>query len=186
MRFLLASCYILVGGEVEVVHKLESRDSRDDAITATAMSTKYVITGTESSTICAFSVMEAFEKLWQCNLPSDTTADRGPVTSLLIRDETVVAGFLTGHIRIYRANIGELAIEIAAHIRPVLGLSLHPRDSVFASCSEDQHLAVRTHLICALWLLADVLSRSGCCPISSLVLLPLSTVCVRISLQIIC
>jgi WD40 repeat protein len=97
--------------------------------------------------------MEAFEKLWQCTLPSDSKADPSPVTSLLIRDETIVAGFVTGHIRIYRANIGELAVEVAAHTRPVMGLALHPRDSSFASCSEDQHVSV--------WVLPDFESRSS-------------------------
>lgn len=66
----------------------------------------------------------------------------GLIMSLLMRDNTIVAGYNTGHIRIFRANLMELAIEITAHSRCILSLALHPTDPLFASCGEDQMIHV--------------------------------------------
>ncbi len=55
---------------------------------------------------------------------------RYPCTSLLARGDVVVAGFVTGHIRIYRAGAAAAAsgmeVEVAAHSRAVTALDWHP------------------------------------------------------------
>ena len=128
------------GGELEVSHHLPAH--RAAAIWCTAASAKYLLAGDEHGSIHAYAVTGAFEFLWSLPLQLGAlTVD--PVTCLAVRDETVVAGFTSGHIRVYRANLGELAVEISAHVRPITGLSIHPRECLFCTCSEDQYLSVR-------------------------------------------
>lgn len=136
-------------GELDLAHRLPAH--RDASIWSTAASPKYILSGDEHGSIHAYGVTEAFESLWSLPLPPGPLSS-DPVTCLAVRDETVVAGFTSGHIRVYRANLGELAVEISAHVRPITGLSLHPRECLFCTCSEDQYLST--------WALPDFASRA--------------------------
>jgi hypothetical protein len=53
-----------------------------------------------------------------------------PCTSLLVRGDVIIAGFVSGHIRIYRAGVSAavsfLEVELAAHARCVTALDWHP------------------------------------------------------------
>ncbi len=117
-----------VGGELKLLHQL---DSTPCPVTALASSSKYLVSANESGELVGFNSNEAFSRSFRFS--SD-----GYCTSLLVHNETVIAGFASGHIRLFRANIGELTIEITAHSRPVYGLAMHPQQMLFVSCSEDQ------------------------------------------------
>ena len=67
-----------------------------------------------------------------------------PCTSIACQNgtNTIIAGFSTGHIRIYRPNIAELSIEITAHVRSVTGIIIDPNDGFYATCGEDQFFQV--------------------------------------------
>jgi WD40 repeat protein len=75
-----------------------------------------------------------------------------PCTCIIANNDTIIAGFSTGHLRGYRISTGDLVVEVAAHVRCVTGLALHPYGNLFASCSEDQYLCV--------WNFSDLSSRS--------------------------
>lgn len=53
-----------------------------------------------------------------------------PVTSLLVRGDLIVAGYASGHIRIFRAaasaEASVLEVEVAAHARCITALDWHP------------------------------------------------------------
>lgn len=50
-----------------------------------------------------------------------------PCTSIGVRSRVVIAAFSTGHLRFYRLFVDEVAVEVAAHARPITQLALHPR-----------------------------------------------------------
>jgi hypothetical protein len=79
-----------------------------------------------------------------CVIPASAVMNNeaGLITSLLTRDDTIIAGYNTGHIRIFRMSVQELAIDISAHYRCITGLALHPTAPLFCSCSEDQYMYV--------------------------------------------
>lgn len=53
-----------------------------------------------------------------------------PVTSLLVRGDLIIAGYASGHIRIFRAAAAPeaslLEVEVAAHARCITALDWHP------------------------------------------------------------
>jgi WD40 repeat protein len=65
-----------------------------------------------------------------------------PCTSILIKSDSVIAAFTSGHIRGYRISTGEQVIELTAHVRCITGLVLHPYENIFASVAEDQYVCV--------------------------------------------
>lgn len=137
----------VAGGEIILQHKLEGSKH---PITCMASSAKYLIGASANGEIIGYNAFEAFSISLRF---SGRQVQDAICTSLIIRDETFAAAFSSGHIRIYRINIGELALEITGHIRPVYGLALHSRLNIFASCSEDQFVHV--------WSWPDFESRSS-------------------------
>jgi hypothetical protein len=106
--------------------------------------------------------------VWAAGTPSSSasplaTFDKGsgaPCTSLALRGSHLVAGYATGHVRVFRmpaatagsgagagaaatgstapsASGGFLEVEIAAHARAVMSVCFHPSRSTFASVGED-------------------------------------------------
>lgn len=59
-------------------------------------------------------------------------------TSLFAQGDVVVASFSSGHIRIFRGDVKEMAIEITAHTRVINALAVHPTLKLFLSCGDDQ------------------------------------------------
>jgi len=121
------------GENIELLHNLDVSKS---PITACAGSDSILVCGNEMGELAAFNVNDAFELM--CRLPGS----RFPCTSLCTRGDMIMAAYSTGHIRIYRASISELAVELAAHSRAITALCLEPSLNVMASVSEDQYLNV--------------------------------------------
>jgi len=76
-----------------------------------------------------------------------------PVMSLAGRRDMVVAAYGTGHIRIFSRKKNMLAVEVAAHSRPVMALAMHP--------SQDQFVSVGEDTIVNVWPLPDFESKSS-------------------------
>jgi len=64
------------------------------------------------------------------------------ITSVCIKGDIIVAGYMSGHIKLFRADVVELAMEVAAHIRMITGIDIHPTEDLFVTCSEDQFVQV--------------------------------------------
>ena len=121
------------GEGIELQHTLDACRS---PITALAASDDILVGGNESGEVIAFDIHNAFEI--RCKFPGS----RFPCTSLCIRDDTVMASYSTGHIRVFNATSCEMTIEIAAHLRNVTALALHPSMDLLASVGEDQFLLI--------------------------------------------
>jgi len=65
-----------------------------------------------------------------------------PCTALVQQENVLIAGFSSGHLRVFRTDIQELAIEVTAHTRAISGLTMHPTLNILASVSPDQYLHV--------------------------------------------
>ena len=68
------------------------------------------------------------------------TGSNHPCTALIARNNFIIAGFSSGHIRAYRPSSGELVMELTAHVRCITGMALHPTQNMFVSVAEDQHV----------------------------------------------
>ncbi len=65
-----------------------------------------------------------------------------PCTTMCQRNNVVFAGYSSGHVRIYRTDIMELVVEIAAHVRCITAMVLHPSMDLLCSVSQDQRILV--------------------------------------------
>lgn len=135
------------GEGVSIIHRLDTKADASEAyphpaIVAIAGSSSFAVCATELGDIYAYDSELAYKLT--CVIPASAVKNNaaGLVTSLITRDDTIVAGYNTGHIRIFRISVQELAIEMSAHYRCVTGLSLHPTSPLFCSCSEDQYMYV--------------------------------------------
>jgi WD40 repeat protein len=59
-----------------------------------------------------------------------------------MRGGVAIASFASGHLQVYRLEINELLMCIAAHTRAITQICLHPSQPLVAVCSEDQHISV--------------------------------------------
>ena len=78
-----------------------------------------------------------------------------PCMTIAIRGSYIVAGFESGHIRIFSLNRkGSMvpAVEVAAHARCITALAFHPKKNIFATVGEDTALNV--------WKMPDRLNKS--------------------------
>lgn len=132
-------------GDLTIQHKFESSRT---SITSLASSPKYLVCANEAGDVYAYLSRDGFAQA--CRFPGNGACCNSVVT----KNETIIAAFTTGHIRIFRANITELAMEISAHIRSINALALDEHSGVFASVSEDQHVQV--------WAYPDFESRTTC------------------------
>ena len=76
-----------------------------------------------------------------------------PCTSLGMHGDVIIAAYSTGHIRLFRSSIREMAIELTAHARIINSIKIHPTLNMFVSCGDDQFLNV--------WSLPDFQSVSS-------------------------
>lgn len=140
----LGTLYVLnVSGDV--LHRMSTQSAA--AVTAVAASRQFLFCANDDGDLLGYRIHSSFDTAMRIPGRGDAC------TTLACKGNVVIAGFSTGHIRIYRAEIGELAIELAAHSRPITALSLHPSSAYVASVGEDQQLNV--------WTCPDFLTPSG-------------------------
>jgi WD40 repeat protein len=120
-------------GNFPLLHSLESRGQ---AISVLSSSSSYLTAGDDMGNIFCYKIDDAFE------LGFSISGNGVPCTALFNTTYAIFAGFSSGHIRVYRPDTRELAIEIAAHVRMVTGLTYNEETQLAASCSSDQYLHV--------------------------------------------
>lgn len=118
------------------------------AITAVASWPGKLVVGNELGDIFLFDCEGGvFEQVWEF-------AGVGyPCTALGVHLDVIVAAYSSGHVRLFRYGIHELAIELTAHARIINALSIHPTLNMFATCGDDQFINV--------WSLPDFKSVSS-------------------------
>ena len=109
-------------------------------ITCLAASDTFLVSSDERGCLTVYSIQESYRQTAQIVTSRYVSDDSGGFycTALACSRAVVFAGYTNGCIRVYRADAGELLIEIAAHSRCVTGLSIHPSMNYIASCGEDQ------------------------------------------------
>ena len=112
----------------------------DFSVTTLASSETVLCGGNENGDIFVYDTDFLVDFRFVCKFPGDgapcTAIACQPLTS------TVFAGFATGHIRVYRPNIGEMCMELTAHVRTITGIVVHPTSAYYATCGEDQFFQV--------------------------------------------
>jgi WD40 repeat protein len=139
---------------VELAHTLSSTNTARSTVVAVAGSEEVLVVGHDDGEICGYDSSNNFSQT--CSLVSakeEGVMATGLITSLIVNGDTIVAAYTTGHLRIYRASIEELTVEITAHVRCITGLVLHPvYRNIMVSCGEDE----RFHL----WEFPDFMTRA--------------------------
>ena len=107
-------------------------------ITALAENKSYLASSNGDGDIFMFDATELYRPLGQFKGTGSAT------TCLCLNGNIVIAGYMTGHIRMFRADVAELAMEVTAHIRMITGMDVHPNGNLFVTCSEDQYVQVWT------------------------------------------
>lgn len=157
------------GEGISIAHKLNTvatglnNSPNDSAIMAVAGSDSMLVCANEFGDIFGFdnstgawkaSFTLALDEIAATSGAPESLAS-GLITCLCTRTGTIVAGYTTGHMRVFRAlsgSVAELAIEVSAHFRSVSGITLNPASPRFATCGEDQFVHV--------WEFPDFTSRS--------------------------
>jgi WD repeat-containing protein 54 len=114
----------------------DSLETKDCPISSLASSEALVASGNDNGDIYCFDPNESF--VMQCSFDGSGF----PCTTLAAKEDTIVAGFSSGHIRVYNFFQKQQIVEVAAHARTITGMSMHPDLFLVASCSEDQHMHV--------------------------------------------
>lgn len=125
------------------------------SITSIATCDLYIATADDAGiiaqwTISDFSSHVAFTK---SNMVPFSHLNHGggfPCTSIAIQESILIAGYASGHVRIFRQRGGNgeplkpsfLEAEIAAHARTLTALAIHPTRPTFATVGEDSMLRV--------------------------------------------
>ncbi|XP_068217768.1 WD repeat-containing protein 54-like [Palaemon carinicauda] len=65
-----------------------------------------------------------------------------PVTSLCIWSGLVIAGYLSGHIRLHNLQDGKILAEVSAHVRSITALDVAQETGYLLSASEDTYVRV--------------------------------------------
>jgi WD40 repeat protein len=109
-------------------------------ITALSSSRSMMCAGNENGDISVYEMDNKNDFTVLCTFHGKSS----PLTCLCCQKDnnTIFAGFLSGHIRIYRPNIAEMTIEITAHVRSITGIILDPLNKFYATCGEDQFFQV--------------------------------------------
>jgi len=107
-------------------------------ITALAENKSYLASSNGDGDIFVFDAADQYRQLGHFKGTGSTA------TCLCLRGDILIAGYVTGHIRMFRADVAELAMEVTAHIRMITGMDVHPNGNLFVTCSEDQHVQVWT------------------------------------------
>jgi WD40 repeat protein len=62
------------------------------------------------------------------HLRNDDWTCRNPCTSIAVRGDIAVAGYSSGHIRLFNVRTGKMVVEIDAHSRCINAIELHPSE----------------------------------------------------------
>jgi len=125
------------GGEgISFFDNLETK--RDCPISTLASSSSVLAAGNDDGDVYIFDTSAGFE----CT--RKFMGSGFPCTSLCVKADLVIAAYSTGHIRLYRTALKEIAAEVTAHARTITGLCIHPTLYMAVSVSEDQHMHVWT------------------------------------------
>lgn len=125
----------LSGGTFPVSQRLET-DSSPIPVSAVSCSPTLISAGNDFGSIFLYRPREGYAQT------AKFKGEGAPCTALVQNDRLVMAGFGSGHIRLYRADINELTVEIAAHARAVMALDYQELTEFLASCSADQQVYV--------------------------------------------
>ena len=109
------------------------------SVVALDASDSHLVSVNNSNEICVFDIESDFAVTQRISV-SASTEDLS--TALCLHGDNIVVGYISGHIRIFSAQMGQILFEIAAHGRCVTGLSAHPSKAEVSSCGEDQCLNV--------------------------------------------
>lgn len=120
----------------EGISFFDSLETRDCPILSLASSEILIAAGNDNGDIYCFDPNESFLK--QCMFHGVGF----PCTAIAGKEDTIVAGFSSGHIRVYNFFQKQQLVEVTAHARAITGISMHPDLYLAASCSEDQHMHV--------------------------------------------
>lgn len=128
-------------------------ESDGQPICVLSSSNDTVVAGDDCGGLFGYDILDA------CRLSFSFAGTGHPCTALVQKGNVLFAGFSTGHLRVYRTNIQELALEVTAHTRAITGLAIN--QNTVASCSPDQYV----HF----WSLPEFnsLSNSDICLVSS-------------------
>jgi len=85
--------------------------------------------------------------VWRCSGSKFTQVSciRGsgwPCNSLAIWKDTVVAGFASGHLRVYSLSTGTLGAEVTAHARAINAVDVASENGLVLSVSDDTYLRI--------------------------------------------
>lgn len=109
-------------------------------ITALASSVNMMCGGNENGDLSVYDIDYKGDFTLSCKFHGKGA----PLTAVCCQmdNNSIYAGFLSGHIRIYRPKIAEMSIEITAHVRSVTGIIIDPLNKFYATCGEDQFFQV--------------------------------------------
>ena len=137
--------------DVGTITKVSSlKGGHKAAITSIATSDLYIATADDSGVIAQWTISDFSSHVAQTKsgMAPLSQLDHGggfPCTSIAIQDNLLIAGYASGHVRIFkqRGGIGEplkpsiLEAELAAHARTLTALAIHPSRPTFATVGED-------------------------------------------------
>jgi WD40 repeat protein len=114
---------------------LQTLSEHSEPVTDLTFANNTLVSGDEHGDIIFWS------SKGKCMKKLDSTGAH-PVTSLCSGHGYAVAGFSTGHIRMYNLDDNILQCEVATHTRCVTAVCMHPTEPVVGSCSEDTFVSV--------------------------------------------
>jgi WD40 repeat protein len=114
-----------------VAFNLES-DGKPISVLSSSKDT--IVAGNDCGALFGYEIFVA------CRRSFSFPATGHPCTALVQKGAVLFAGFSTGHLRVYRTDIHELALEVSAHTRAITGMVINA--NIVASCSPDQYLHI--------------------------------------------
>jgi len=119
------------GPSIELVHTIKPhRDDDGAATTAMASSGRWGVAASDAGSVTVFDSSNEFQT-------SHRFHGTAPCTSVIVTGNSIVAGYTTGHLRLFRLSSGVLFAEIGAHTRAISAMDVHPEMSLFVSVGED-------------------------------------------------
>jgi hypothetical protein len=110
-------------------------DDENAATSAMACSKSWVVAASDSGSVQIFDATNDFQL-------SARFPGTAPCTSVCTTGDVLVAGYTTGHLRLYRLSTKVIFAEIGAHTRAVTAIDAHPELSQFVSVGEDSIINV--------------------------------------------
>lgn len=111
-------------------------------ITELASHDGVLASGDENGNIYMWNTREAKDAAY--TKTNEFKGNGEPVTSLSIGYGYLVAGYASGHIRLFSLETKTLSVEITAHSRAINAIDLHPTLPLLAAVAEDSFLSLWT------------------------------------------